>query len=93
MTMHHLDPRRASEPDAKPDVVCESSGMGFGLFRWCTRGKGGSLDRSPFIYTSPTLALAAARHAAGFGHVAEQACGHFAYESSALERRKVLDLR
>src|SRR6185295_1804556 len=82
MSLHYLDPPRAMEPGAKPDVETWAT--------WTTK----TGERSAFRYgppcdqdetvrpigiaqrTYPTEreALHAARVAAGFGHVAERPC-------------------
>lgn len=64
MSLHHLDPRQAGT-GAAPDVEIDSIA---GMFWWVdSAGRHHPFD-------TEAAALAAARAAAGFGHVAERAC-------------------
>ena len=72
MSLHHLDPRQAGT-GAAPDVRIR-----YARVRGDWRAVGARTGRA-LALAAPTeaAALAAARHAAGFGHVAEQVCDQY----------------
>ena len=84
MSLHYLAPRRASDPTAKPDVLVAQHGS---FFRWRlkrpTDKPGGPFAPWSEHHMTEFAALAAARHAAGFGHVAAQACETPCYDRLA----------
>lgn len=77
MSLHHLDPRRAgtgAEPDVETRLVYD---MENNRERWHWADTDGDDCCHPIPlggYLTESAALAAARAAAGFGHVAERAC-------------------
>ena len=74
MGMHYLNPRRAGVPGAEPDVEVYKERWRLGP-EWVARCY---VDRALLGESdTATAALAAARDAAGFGHVAEQPCKAF----------------
>jgi hypothetical protein len=78
-TLYYLDPRQAGT-GAAPDVKIHRIGDVFYLYYPAPKGAR-TLWRSPrgsrSRFTDEQSALAAARQAAGFGHVAEEPCAQW----------------
>ena len=67
MALYHLDPRQAAS-GAAPDCQTTLRRVSGPSFLW-------TVTRLSRYFDTEAEALAAAREAAGFGHVAEQPCG------------------
>lgn len=77
MALDHLDPRREGT-GAAPDVNVLPLGASCGIFNEPTDIGIFGLDGTRLaVGLSESAALAAARAAAGFGHVAEKACDRY----------------
>lgn len=77
MGLYHLDPRQAGT-GAAPDVDVRFTDDGDEGAGWFYRPTCAGLPgRTDAYFDTEAAALAAARQAAGFGHVAERACDGF----------------
>lgn len=74
MSLHFLDPRRAGEPTYSPDVDLIETQWGWRAVYLHDKDRSTASRLIPGTLLTESAALAAARVAAGFGHVAERAC-------------------
>lgn len=76
MSVHHLDPRQAGT-GAAPDLDLIETQWGWRAADLRDRSASAASRLIPGTLKTEGEALAAARQAAGFGHVAERACDLF----------------
>ncbi len=77
MSLHHLDPRKAgtdADRDVRVTTGCVADGPETYYFQSYVNDAWGDWLGG---FSTADVALATARHAAGYGHVAERACSTF----------------
>lgn len=84
MSLHYLDPRRAGTgAEADLETVYDPEGNGESRPWYVMRHPGTSnIDDYSHPFETESAALAAARAAAGFSHVAEKPCGEWRHDKA-----------